>query len=148
MIKETSIFSLDSHEGAYKQWPTHTRLYSEGKYTGTKLPGYVIERQYEVNDCYILILSMDCMFEESNYICLLNSDYKILSKYKIPDIISPMPGSYNLNKCEIKNKNTLILQFNEDLFYELNVNLKSKNRFLSKIFNSALKLTHITSHCS
>jgi hypothetical protein len=138
MISIINLFSLEQHVGPYEEWPTKTKLFINDKYTGTQLVGYVIDAQYSVEDHYLLILSMDCIFEESNTIFLLNNSFEIIAHANIPEEFSVLPGSYLLNECKIISDKELILKYQDSISFRLEINLKSKG-----IFNKKLKFTSL-----
>lgn len=78
-MKKITSFSLEKHEGAYELWPRRTRLFFDGVDTGTKIPGFTIEAQYECDDGYLLITSQDCPFEESNDFMLLTPAFRLIA---------------------------------------------------------------------
>jgi len=80
MIEQTNEFSLEKHQGPYENWPLKSRLYRDGAATGTKLPGYLIEAQYRMDERFLIVTSYDCPFEEANNFILLSSELKTLSK--------------------------------------------------------------------
>lgn len=65
-MQSITQFSLEKHDGPYESWPRLTRLFANGVDTGKKVPGFIIEAQYQCRDGYLLITSQDCLFEESN----------------------------------------------------------------------------------
>ena len=72
-------FSLETHPGAYECWPKCSRLFFNGVETGTRLPGYLIEAQYQCATGYLIITSQDCPFEESNDFFLLTPEFLVLT---------------------------------------------------------------------
>src|SRR5262245_37672935 len=74
------IFSLAKHDGPYEAWPPMTALFRHGQTTGAKVPGYIIEAQYQCGDRYLLATSWDCPFEEMQTFVLLSSKLRVLSE--------------------------------------------------------------------
>jgi hypothetical protein len=70
-------FSLPKHEGPYKSWPLTTELWLDGRPTGTRIPGYVIEAQYRCGDRYLIATSWDCPFEEMQTFVLLSPELRV-----------------------------------------------------------------------
>jgi len=142
MISTINKFSLEQHKGLYEQWPRQTKLLINEEYTGTQLAGYIIEAQFAVHDHYLIILSMDCMYEESNTIYLLNSKYTIVASVNIPEGFSHFPDSYLLDECKIVGDSEILLQYNHNLFFKLQINLNAKIFFSKKLRCSPLKITN------
>lgn len=63
-----------THAGPYDRWAQRTALLDEGRATGQLVPGYVIEGQYRCADGFLLMLSLDCPFDESYTFLLLGTD--------------------------------------------------------------------------
>ncbi len=76
----STAFSLEKHIGAYETWPLKTRLFFDGVDTGTSVPGFCIEAQYECHEGYLLAMSWDCPFEEANDFVLLDRAFKLLAR--------------------------------------------------------------------
>jgi hypothetical protein len=83
-----SLLSLEEHSGPYEKWPRLSRLYSDGKDTGKKIPGYVIEAQYKCQHGYLVITSQDCPYEEANDFLLLNDKFDVVAKESLGLIYS------------------------------------------------------------
>ena len=45
-MERINAFFLEKHEGPYEKWPRRTGLFFDGKFTGTKIPGFIVEAQY------------------------------------------------------------------------------------------------------
>jgi hypothetical protein len=52
----------------------------DGRATGARVPGYVLEAQYRCGDRYLLGTSYDCGFEEMQTFLLLSPTLKILAR--------------------------------------------------------------------
>jgi hypothetical protein len=79
VIEPVTAFGLERHDGPYSSWPDKTRLFFEDRDTGRTLTGYVLEAQFRVDDCYLLVTSDDCPFEEFTRFYLLDERFGILS---------------------------------------------------------------------
>jgi hypothetical protein len=58
-------------------------LYYNERFTGTILDGSAIEKQFVIDDYFLIISSYGWACEESNYVTLLDNRYKIISKKHI-----------------------------------------------------------------
>ncbi|MDH5657664.1 MAG: hypothetical protein OEZ34_17245 [Spirochaetia bacterium] len=115
-MKEIEDFSLEGHQGPYEKWPLKTRLFYKAEETGTFISGFVIEKQYSLNnEFYFLIASYDCPFEESNEFYLLDKNFKIKSRRSL---IFPYE-SYLLMNVEIFNEKELLLEYASKVTYKL-----------------------------
>jgi hypothetical protein len=79
-MERVDVFSLAKHEGPYESWPLETALLNDGRPTGTRVPGYVVEAQYRHGSRYLLVISWDCPYEEAQEILLLSEEGRILSR--------------------------------------------------------------------
>ena len=79
-------FSLEQHEGDYQKWPWRTRLFVDGRPSPTKLAGYTLVVQVEVDGRYLLVLDYDCSFEEAYEVYLLDAEYRVLSRRSVPSL--------------------------------------------------------------
>jgi hypothetical protein len=78
MPSETiTAFSLEAHSGPYDTWPWRTRLFYEGRDTGRKVGGYLIEAQFSVAAGFLVVTSYDCPFEEMTHFYLLDQHFRI-----------------------------------------------------------------------
>lgn len=118
MIEEIKSFSLAKHEGPYETWPSKTDLFFDGKPTGKKIDGYVLEKQFIIDDYYLIITSYDCPFEETIYFFLLNTELKVISKKYIVRY-------FMINAIPIFNK-AIFVKFSDDLSAVLTI----KPRFI------------------
>ncbi|ACY18238.1 hypothetical protein [Haliangium ochraceum] len=76
-------YSLEQHAGPYASWPLRSRLLHRGRPCGAALTGYVLEAQYRVGERCVLITSMDCPFEESYTIALLDERHRVLGQRRV-----------------------------------------------------------------
>lgn len=82
-MKQIDIFTLAQHTKEYDKRPLETELLREGQPTGKKVPGYVLEAQYEHENYYLIVTSWDCPFEEAQTFLLLSYDLDVLSEKTI-----------------------------------------------------------------
>lgn len=121
-------FSLQKHEGKYEDRPLTSSLHFEGKDTSKKVPGYVIERQFELADYYLLLINWDCPFEEGCEVVVLSKLLKIVGCYSF----KPFYNSYLLSSIRELSYNHYELVFNDSDHFELTVSYP-KRRLLSKV---------------
>ncbi|MEG3753568.1 hypothetical protein [Psychromonas arctica] len=121
-------FTIQEHEGDYEKRPLKSLLYYRGKALGKKVSGYVIEKQFELDDYFLLLINWDCQFEESCEIIVINKLQKIVGHYSFTSFYN----SYNLRTvCEL-SKNNFRLTFNESDNFEVIINYPKKH-LLSKV---------------
>lgn len=116
-MKKIESFTLEKHEGAYELWPRRTRLFFDGVYTGAKIPGFIIEAQYECDDGYLLITSQDCPFEESNDFILLSPSFHSIAH---KDLGVPY-DSYLLHAHWPITENSIRLHYYENVLMTLSI---------------------------
>ncbi|SNT14016.1 hypothetical protein SAMN06265795_1158 [Noviherbaspirillum humi] len=116
-MEAISAFSLEQHPGPNEQRPRRTRLFRDGIDTGATVPGYVIEAQYRCKQGFLLIVSQDCPFEESNDFLLLGPDYKLLASRAL---IYPYE-TFILHSHAPAGENSLRLVYHDGLSYTLSV---------------------------
>ena len=121
-------FSLQEHDGEYENRPLKSLLYYCGEALGTKVSGYVIDKQYELADYFLLLISWDCPFEEGCEIVVLNKNQNIVGNYSF----TPFYNSYNLNFVVELSKDHYKLTFNESDYFEVIINYPKKH-LLSKV---------------
>jgi hypothetical protein len=110
-------YSLESHPGEYKTWPPDSRLIIDGHASEYRIPGYVIEAQYESPLGILLITSYDCMFEESNDFILLDERHRCIATTGLGGPYL----SFLLNAHWPVNSRTIALHYYNDLFYTLEI---------------------------
>jgi hypothetical protein len=105
-VKEISQFSLEEHDGPYEKWPRRTRLLRDGRPTGAKVPGYALLRQYELpGPRYLLVVDIDCPWEEDTLVLLLDADLHLVSKIRFG-----IPwGFYSLHDVTVVDERTVDL---------------------------------------
>jgi predicted metal-dependent HD superfamily phosphohydrolase len=109
-------FSLEKHSGPYESWPRKTRLFFNGADTGATVSGYVIDGQYRAGACYLLIISYDCPYEESNDFLLLNAAFEIVAD---SSLTPPMYGSYLLDTHWPVSDSAIRLHYYHSEIFEL-----------------------------
>ena len=131
-MQEITRFTLESHSGEYVTWPLKTTLLADLQPTATNIPGYVIERQYQIDERYLIITSWDCPFEEANDFELLDKNYAVLAHKRLG-----VPyGSFLLDDASVVDEQTLLLKYFENDYWTLTVR---KQRPL-RLFTSYLSL--------
>lgn len=76
-MTEIAEFGLETHPGPYASWPSRSRLLHEGRDTGVKLCGYVVEAQFAVPAGFLIVTSQDCPYEELTDFYLLDPKFRI-----------------------------------------------------------------------
>jgi hypothetical protein len=110
-------YSLEAHAGPYKSWPTTSLLRVDGRQTGARVPGYVIEAQYESPLGDLLITSFDCLFEESNSFVLLDQAYSVVTQ---TELLVPY-STFLLHEHWVIDASTIGLHYHEAMFYTLRI---------------------------
>lgn len=121
-------FTLQEHDGEYESRPLKSFLYYCGEALGVKVSGYVIDRQFELEDYFLLFINWDCPFEEGCEIIVLNKVKKVVGSYSF----NALYNSYKLNTVAELSKNHYKLTFNELDCFEVTINYPKK-RLLSKV---------------
>ncbi len=94
-----------------------TRLYLDGQESGTSVPGYVIEAQYEWQVYSLLITSYDCLYEEANSFVLLDEKLQIVSRRSLGGWLA----TFLLEEHAPVAENSLQLRYWGDLHYRLSI---------------------------
>ena len=123
-------FTLQEHEGQYKDRPLKSSLYFCGEDTRLKVSGYVIEKQFELPSYFLLLINWDCPFEEGYEVVVLNKQIKIIGSYSFTSFYN----SYLLSNIREKSKDCYELVFNESDHFEISINYP-KQSFLSSVIN-------------
>jgi hypothetical protein len=110
-------YRLQPHDGPYKSWPTTSLLRVDGQQTGARVPGYVIEAQYESSLGDLLITSFDCPFEESNSFVLLDQAYSLIAQ---TELLVPY-SSFLLHEHWVIDASTIGLHYHEAIVYTLRI---------------------------
>ncbi|AIO33398.1 hypothetical protein DM39_2280 [Burkholderia cenocepacia] len=80
-MKEIDRFKLETHSGPYESWPSRTRVLVDGAPSELAISGYVLLRQFETPDAYLLVTDYDCLFEEAVTFTLVSKRrLKVLAK--------------------------------------------------------------------
>lgn len=108
-------FSLERHAGPYADWPVDSELWLDGMRTGMRVPGYVIDAQYDTPLGTLLATSFDCPFEDSNAFVLLDGDHRILARREIG---TPY-ASWLLDTHWPESDTTLVLHYYAATFFRL-----------------------------
>lgn len=80
-MKPIRRFSLEQHDGPYESWPTRSRLIDAGVITETRVPGYNLLHQFELNVGFLLVTDYDCPFEEATTFVLTGPDLRVLDTH-------------------------------------------------------------------
>ena len=73
-MKPIERFTLETHDGPYEAWPSRTHVLVNGQRCGLTVSGYVLLRQFETPDAYLLVTDYDCLFEEAVTFTLMSKD--------------------------------------------------------------------------
>ncbi|MBT1065512.1 hypothetical protein KJY73_18135 [Bowmanella sp. Y26] len=120
-------FSLQQHQGHYHEWPLSSLLYYKGQSLGIRIPGFVIERQFALKDCYLLLVNWDCPFEEGYEVIVLSHRLKVVGTYSF----TPFLNSYLLSSISETAANRFQLVFNQNARFELTIDYP-KTHWLSR----------------
>ena len=110
-------FSLQTHQGEYEKWPSKSQLYYCGENVGIKLPGYIIEKQFELPHYFLILNSWDCPFEEGCEVIVLNKKFTIVGHYSF----MPFYNSFLLDGISELSQDHYKLTFNGEEFFELSL---------------------------
>ena len=122
LMKKISEFGLDKHSGPYDSRPLTSRFYRNGEATGTKLPGYVIEAQYQAGERFLIVTSWKCPFEEANDFVLLSETLKVLSKKSL----GAMYETWLLKKHYPVSESELVFEYYDGGEYKLEIRQQRK----------------------
>jgi hypothetical protein len=116
-MQQTNLFSLETHSGPYETWPLANGLFFNGVDTHKKITGFLIEAQYICNDGYLLVTSMDCLFEETSNFILLDKDFNTIATNQL----GVMYDTYLINTHWPVDSDAIRLHYYGDFFYTLHV---------------------------
>lgn len=133
-MKHIDKFSLQSHDCEYGDRPLKSLLYYSGISLGIKVLGYVIEKQFELTDYFLLLISWDCPFEEGCEIVVLNKSKNIVGCYSF----NAPYNSYNLIAIVELSSHRYKLTFNDLEYVELWINYPKKHLFSKVITVSTI----------
>jgi len=105
-------------------------LYYCGETLGRKVSGYVIEKQFELTDYFLLLINWDCPLEEGCEIVIVSKNQNIIDSYSF----TPIYNSYNLKSFTELSKNHYKITFNESDCFEVVIDYPKKY-LLSKVVN-------------
>ncbi len=128
-------FTIQKHEGQYEDWPLTSLIYFEGQVLESKVPGFVIEKQFELINYYLLLLSWDCPFEEGCEVVVLNRNFDIVGSHSF----TPFYNSYALTSIEELSQNHYKLVFNNSDNFEMSVFYPKKN-----LFSKVVSVSHLS----
>lgn len=124
-------FTLATHAGAYESWRLETEVFRDGTATGRKLPGFVLDAQYQHGDFYLFVTSWDCPFEEALEVVLTDADLRIVDRKRI----GAMYSSTWLETCRVVSPNQLLLDCGSDL--QVRVTVHSGRLSLTRLLTDA-----------
>ncbi len=78
-MKSIDKFTIQEHDGKYEDWPLKSSLYFDGEAINLKVSGFVIEKQFELANYFLLLINWDCPFEEGCEIVVLNKNLGIVA---------------------------------------------------------------------
>jgi hypothetical protein len=110
-------YRIEKHEGDYTTWPEKSRLWVDDQLLPERVPGYVIEAQYDTALGPLLITSYDCMYEEAHSFLLIDPSGRVRAQ---ADLGVPY-GSFLLHAHWPVDESTLALHYHGDQFYTLRV---------------------------
>ncbi|CCN49659.1 conserved hypothetical protein [Vibrio nigripulchritudo MADA3029] len=121
-MEAVDTFTIQTHRGRYEDRPLESRLYFHGQQLSFKVPGYVIEKQYDCGAYFLLILSWDCIFEEGCEVVVISKQLE-----KVGDCnLTPYYNSYILTSFSKLATDQYQLVFNDSEYYELTVHYPKK----------------------
>ena len=127
-MKIIDSFTIETHEGDYENRPLKSALYFNGEKLSVKVSGYVIEKQFELPNYFLLLVNWDCPFEEGCEIVVLSKGFKIVGNYSF----TPFYHSYLLTSFSEISPNQYKLVLNDLDCFELIINYP-KRRLFNKV---------------
>jgi hypothetical protein len=112
-----SRFSFEKYDGAYDKRPLLSRLLVDGQNVDKKIRGFIIEAQYQCDDGYLVITSMDCPFEESSHFSLLDLEFNVVAT---ANLAVPYHSFLIHNHWAI-SRNAIWLHYYDELFYSATI---------------------------
>lgn len=106
----TRRFTLERHPGAYETWPPRSRLYADGRPTATRVPGYTLLHQFEVEGGYLLVTDHDCPHEEATAFILLDRGLRARSVRQL----GAMYATFLLTGLRWIGRTRLVASFGDD----------------------------------
>jgi hypothetical protein len=127
-------FTIQEHEGKYEDRPLKSLLYFNDEELNVKVSGFVIEKQYELPNYFLLLVNWDCPFEEGCEVVVLNKNFEIIGSHSF----TPFYNSYLLSSVNELSCNHYKLVFNESDCFELVINYPKKSIFSKVVSVSKL----------
>lgn len=116
-MRPIARLALEKHTGPYEKWPLKSRLVIDGALSEHRIPGFVIDAQYETEFGLLVITSYDCLFEESNSFSLLDASFRIVASASLG---APY-ASFLLDEHWPVDASTLALHYYQDDFFTLHI---------------------------
>jgi len=110
-------FTLQEHTGKYEDRALKSLLYFDGENLNLKVAGFVIEKQFELPNYFLLLINWNCPFEEGCEIAALNKALKMVGSHSF----TPYYNTYLLSSINQLSLNHYELVFNESDCFELNI---------------------------
>lgn len=139
MVSPTSRFSLERHAGPYERWPSHSRLFVDGRATATRVAGYTLLHQYQLDDGYLLVTDHDCPFEEVTALTLLDEGFRVVAERKL----GWMYNTFLLTGLRWVDGRRLVASFGDD--YQVLVTIRRRG---IPLLRPRLKLQRLRQHAS
>ena len=117
-MQHTDRFSLEQHPGPYEKWPLRSRLLADGRPTETRVRGYVLLHQFQVDEGWLLVTDHGCPFEEATVFTLLDRDLRVLSARWL----GAAYGTFLLTGLTWTDPRILVARFGDD--YAVRVTLR------------------------
>ncbi|WP_462151426.1 hypothetical protein [Pseudoalteromonas xiamenensis] len=118
-------FTIQEHEGKYEGRPLKSLLFFNGEELNLKVSGYVIEKQFELPNYFLLLINWDCPFEEGCEVVVLNKKLEIVGNHSF----TPFYNSFLLSSINELSLNQYKLVFNESDCFELVINYPKRSLF-------------------
>lgn len=116
-MEQISRFSLENYDGLYEKRPLLSSLFVDGHNVQKKIHGFCIEAQYNCDDGYLVITSMDCPFEESNHFMLLDLEFNLLASASLA-----VPyGSFLIHRHWAISSKAIRIHYGDELFYTASI---------------------------
>ena len=116
-MEQISRFSFEKYDGLYEKRPLLSSLFVDGQNVQKKIHGFCIEAQYNCDDGYLVITSMDCPFEESNHFMLLDSEFNLLASASLA-----VPyGSFLIHRHWAISSKAIRIHYGDELFYTASI---------------------------
>ncbi|WP_027672651.1 hypothetical protein [Rheinheimera baltica] len=127
-------FTIKEHQGSYEDRPLKSLLYFNGEELNLKVSGFVIEKQFELPNYFLLLINWDCPFEEGCEVVVLNKNLEIVGCHNF----TPFYNSYSLSSISQISCNHYKLVFNESDCFEVAINYPKQSLFSKVVSVSKL----------